>query len=588
MTSTSGVHGQTIIRLLSEFSFILLIVVVGVLSFQLDISVPASPYWSMFLETVKLSVSVTALLFILLLQQSYSPALTKSQLSTWYIAAFLAVFIADSLFSLIFYQSPIENWFAIISLLICAILATAYLWQNHKAQLVHFLVASFLSSLLFYALTVDKLWANFLLNYDNLSPLIGHTVLLCIAILSSVSIVFLLKYGTSNNVVLLMPIVFAFMGYIEVFGGSEEIISPLNMFLYCLFVIFIIKSCLLLNTVATRFIAMMHSGMNSNPSIFLCGDNKRRLLFANDTFFELFGKQEANYLGDTRHPFLDHPLWSEINSKLQDGKSWSGETTVKDGGGALVAVHVNVSKVSFAKWTWHQISMVDLQEKVELQQETEDAKSRLEQLSFNLMEKQEEERRYFAKELHDEIGQGLTLLKIQHQLPEPDQQLITHVLSELIDKVRNLSLNLRPAILDDMGLSAALNWLIDRQGQFSELNIESQVSENLPRLEDKVEISVFRIAQEAFTNIHKYAHATRVKVKCGIIAGNLIFIIEDNGVGFDVDAKFNHAIKSQSLGLVSIKERALLVHGRITINSNPETGTSIRLKIPLPEHKENE
>jgi signal transduction histidine kinase len=166
-------------------------------------------------------------------------------------------------------------------------------------------------------------------------------------------------------------------------------------------------------------------------------------------------------------------------------------------------------------------------------------------------------------------------------LPEPDKELIKTVLSELIDKVRNLSLNLRPSILDDMGLSAALEWLTDRQRKFSQLAIISNISSNMPRFNDKFEISVFRIAQEAFTNIHKYSHADLVNINCSIEGDYLQLTIEDNGVGFDVGSKLNSAIKGQSLGLLSIQERTFLINGLIEIISTPEEGTLIRLRVPV-------
>ncbi|MDC2890589.1 sensor histidine kinase [Psychrosphaera algicola] len=211
----------------------------------------------------------------------------------------------------------------------------------------------------------------------------------------------------------------------------------------------------------------------------------------------------------------------------------------------------------------------------------DDALEKLAQLSKNLMEKQEEERRYFAKELHDEIGQGLTLLKIQHQLPEPDIELINHVLNELLESVRNLSLNLRPSILDDMGVSVALGWLAERQVKFSTLNVETKIQTDVPRMSEKLEISIFRIAQEAFTNIHKYAKATKVKLEFTFVDNTITLSVIDDGIGFDVGSKLNFAIKSQSLGLVSIRERAFTINGKLQLNSSPETGTSIKLVVPF-------
>ena len=132
-----------------------------------------------------------------------------------------------------------------------------------------------------------------------------------------------------------------------------------------------------------------------------------------------------------------------------------------------------------------------------------------------------------------------------------------------------------------MGLSAALNWLIERQNQFSELAITTDISSDIPRLNDKLEISVFRIAQEAFTNIHKYSHADHVNFSCKVETGYLQLTIADNGVGFDIDAKLSRANQGQSLGLLSLKERAFSVNGLVDIHSTPETGTKIELRAPI-------
>jgi len=542
----------------------------------------------LFIEALKLSISLAALLFLFLLQQSHSPALTNSPLLSWHFSAFLAVLIAEALFSLLFGEVAYTGWFSVISLALCAMIAAAYLVRRHTLSYLQAALTLLTSISLFYSVTISDPVTYFVLKQGSLAPIGSFIALVSAATLCCVSLVLVLTYGVSRNLLPLLPLIVALIGYVEVFTGINGVDSAFNVVLHCLFFIFIIKSCLLLNAIAARFIAMMHNGMNSNPSVFFCGDDNGRLLFANGSFYELFSGDKAHSIDSGKHPLAEHPLWDDICKQLKKGATWTGETTLKDCHGGLIAVHLNVSYVQFESWYWHQVSLVNLQEKVELQQKSDDAKGRLEQLSFDLMEKQEEERRYFAKELHDEIGQGLTLLKIQHQLPEPDKELITHVLSELIDKVRNLSLNLRPAILDDMGLSAALTWLIDRQGQFSQLKIVNQISQDIPRLKDKIEISVFRIAQEAFTNIHKYAHAKEVKVFCHVDHDLLKFVISDDGIGFDVDAKFNHAIKSQSLGLVSIKERALLVHGGIEIESGADKGTQITLSIPLSVAKKNE
>ena len=303
--------------------------------------------------------------------------------------------------------------------------------------------------------------------------------------------------------------------------------------------------------------------------------------FVNNAYKSLFCIPELRSIEKINYPFYLHPIEVSLSEALQKDKVWEGETVLIDDVGRVTSVYANLSVIELNGTEYQHGWFQDIHEMKAFKEVENEMLDKLERLSLDLMEKQEEERSFFAKELHDEIGQGLTLLKIQHQLPEPDKDLIKTVLSELIDKVRNLSLNLRPAILDDMGLAAALHWLVDRQNKFSQLAITANISSSIPRLQDKVEISVFRISQEAFTNIHKYSHAEHVKIACIIENGYLQLTIEDDGIGFDIDAKLSSANQGQSLGLLSLKERAFMINGRVDIISTPENGTKIELRAPI-------
>lgn len=378
-----------------------------------------------------------------------------------------------------------------------------------------------------------------------------------------------------------IPFLIAVTGIFEVFSVTGNAMfwcaAILQVYvLYCLYVLLTE-----LNKHSSADWQMFKEGFDLSSNAYFCSDQSGRMRFVNEAYMKLLEVSNNTNVKQINHPLYTHPLSDSVNRALLDKGYWHGETVLVTSTGKVVSVLAEFSVTSLHGKTYQQGWFYDIHEKIELKQNESVILEKLERLSFSLMERQEEERRYFAKELHDEIGQGLTLLKIQQQLPEPDKDLITTVLSELIDKVRNLSLNLRPAILDDMGLSSALEWLSDRQRRFSQLAVTSEIEMQIPRLSDKVEISVFRIAQEAFTNIHKYSHADHVYISCQIEGEYLQLILEDNGVGFDVDAKLNRANKGQSLGLLSIKERTFLVNGFVHIDSTPEQGTRIELRVPM-------
>ncbi len=196
---------------------------------------------------------------------------------------------------------------------------------------------------------------------------------------------------------------------------------------------------------------------------------------------------------------------------------------------------------------------------------------------------QEEERRSIALELHDGIGQILTALinHIQHAGGDtgPDDsgeslELATTALAE----VRRMSRALRPSVLDDLGLAAALRWLIRTTGESSGLDLALSWPDEKLSLDKESETLVFRIVQEALTNIVKHAEASRVRVAVQSTAQVLQVSITDNGCGFDAQTVL--ATSDQGFGARGMRDRAELFGGHLTIDSAPGEGTSVALELP--------
>ena len=154
-----------------------------------------------------------------------------------------------------------------------------------------------------------------------------------------------------------------------------------------------------------------------------------------------------------------------------------------------------------------------------------------------------------------------------------------------MQRVRNLSRDLRPSVLDDFGLEPALRWHLDHQAQWGgfQWNFESELTE--VRLPSDIEIVCYRIAQAALNNIVQHAKAKQVHLKIWVEAESLQMVIEDNGVGFDLPKAMDQAAHSQTLGLLSMLERAELMGGMVTINSTPKQGTSIQMRLPIDMSK---
>ena len=205
-----------------------------------------------------------------------------------------------------------------------------------------------------------------------------------------------------------------------------------------------------------------------------------------------------------------------------------------------------------------------------------------------LLKAQEEERGRIARELHDEMGQMLTALKLELQeiqrepvLPRVRLEESIDMVDQIMGQVRALLADLRPAPLDTLGLPAALRWYLNRQAQRTGLKIHFHADHLPSRLPAEVEVGGFRIVQEALTNVIRHARAQQVTVELRQADTVLWLGINDDGVGFDMDAAQGRATAGVSLGLVGMQERAELAGGHLFITSTPAHGTQIRVQFPL-------
>ena len=225
--------------------------------------------------------------------------------------------------------------------------------------------------------------------------------------------------------------------------------------------------------------------------------------------------------------------------------------------------------------------------------ELEAQREALRQVSLRLVNAQEEERRRISRELHDELGQALTALKInldvaRRALPDDVPSKLSHSIQEAtslaiqtLETARSLSLELRPSMLDDLGLISALRWEMDRYEQRTgqKISFEADLAGSLLRPE--LEITLYRIITEALTNVARHASADHIRVYLRADNRQVFAEVEDDGVGFDVADLFSSSAERQSLGLVSMRERAELLGGWLEVISQPGNGTTVRVQCPL-------
>ncbi|MDX1950725.1 MAG: cache domain-containing protein [Verrucomicrobiota bacterium] len=236
----------------------------------------------------------------------------------------------------------------------------------------------------------------------------------------------------------------------------------------------------------------------------------------------------------------------------------------------------------------------NITELIESEKNLREAKNDLEQLSHRLLHLQEKERKHLARELHDEVGQGLTALMLNlHEVERfrddatlskrlPDS---IALVDRILQQVRTMSLELRPPLLDELGLVPALKWHVSRMKERANLRIDFEADEMLPRLNPDVEIACFRVSQEALTNIIRHAKATQADIRLRVAGETVHLLIKDNGIGFDTEK--GRAQQVHSSGWIGMQERVKIVGGQFLSNSVPGEGTTIEAWFPVkdPTHE---
>jgi two-component system sensor histidine kinase UhpB len=206
---------------------------------------------------------------------------------------------------------------------------------------------------------------------------------------------------------------------------------------------------------------------------------------------------------------------------------------------------------------------------------------------------QEEERRRIARELHDEVSQTLTGLvmslgsteALAGLEPAARQRLksLRNLTSEAVEEVRRLIRDLRPSLLDDLGLVAAISWYVENYLATAGVKAELDTHGFDRRLPPTVEITLFRVVQEAITNIVKHAEAKTARIYLKRAGSTIVGSIEDSGVGFDADALRREQSGGMAVGLLGMEERINLLEGKLKIESRPGGGTRVYFEIPWQE-----
>ena len=322
-------------------------------------------------------------------------------------------------------------------------------------------------------------------------------------------------------------------------------------------------------------------------------DESKRFLAVNDAALRLYGYSREEFLSmtaadlrraDERRDFLRNEPGGNVYRGMFRHARKNGQPLEIDGVGHLVGWRGRRARLVVVNDVTERLRTQEALERVN--RELELSHERLRALSRRLLEVQEEERGRLARDLHDDIGQVLTALKIQLESAQRagDPARVTEAVETVqhtLERVRQLSLSLRPPQLDDLGLAAALRSHLDRQASVAGLAPHFDAAEAPQDIEPDTETACFRVAQEAITNVVRHARARNLWLRLFTATDRLALSVRDDGSGFDLDAARGRAASGASLGLVGMEERIALAGGSLELRAAPGQGTTLLATFPL-------
>lgn len=334
--------------------------------------------------------------------------------------------------------------------------------------------------------------------------------------------------------------------------------------------------------------------LDAFPFYVLLVDEDHYIVEANNSVYEHLGVHRREILGKYcpliihghNQPFPGCPL----EEAVEKGETVERELFDTETGRWMVSAIYPTRALTLGSKRIFLHVVYDITERRQAQEELKISHERLRNLSAHLESIREEEKQKIARDLHDETSQILASLHAHIEaavetLPgNPDkattllrkaQSLSTTVL----DEIHNLIYELRPTILDELGLTAAVNSLIETGAASTGLKVNLKTSGTVRRLTSEVETVLFRIIQESFTNIIKHAHAAKVNIIIRFKRSGISVSIKDNGVGFDVEKTMSSKGRL-GMGLLGMRERAELIRGTLAIKSTPGQGTEVTVNIP--------
>ena len=326
-----------------------------------------------------------------------------------------------------------------------------------------------------------------------------------------------------------------------------------------------------------------------NPNPVLEVDTTGAITFANEACLETVKK-----MGKAPEAFLPGDMADILHAAVQ-------------GGGGQFRREVEIKGAWFSEFIYFtpqfnvaRIFPIEITGRRKAEECLRDSERQLRILTARLLEVQEDERSRIAKEMHDELGQSLLLLKLQlssvmDHLRKDQRQLrqecfyMLNDVDALIENIRRLITDLSPTVLEEVGLTAAIRLLLEEFAKHYNIEADMANSDDIDQLfPPPVRLGIYRIFQESFTNIGKHAEATRVSASIKKMGQQVSFLIKDNGQGFNLEGILGQENRTKGTGLVTMIERARVAGGQLEINSRVGAGTEIAFMIPARVEREAE
>jgi PAS domain S-box-containing protein len=319
------------------------------------------------------------------------------------------------------------------------------------------------------------------------------------------------------------------------------------------------------------------------------------IVFCNKRFAEIFGytQEEISCLDmQELFPLFESDTGAGLNDTIEN-TTWSSDERVINGttsDGKAIWLQRNLTKVDCLNESMIMGNVIDITEQKNTEDALRQSQRGLQVLSEKLLQAQEVERKRIASDLHDSIGQSISAVKFgmenamreyQSVLPQSGKLYLRGAIEKLrdtIDEVRKISMNLRPSMLDDLGLNATIKWFTrEFSSSFPVISVDTQVDIEESDLSDGLKVVIFRIIQESLNNIGKHSEARNVHVELLNAGDKLTLSVKDDGKGFSPDTVYS----GQGFGLSSMRERVKLTAGEFTIESTPGVGTLVHAVWPV-------